>query len=464
MAENDSVKDNLAIEQKKEYEEQVLETIKELKTGETTTIGGMEITNYGGQATIKLEGIDITFGIVDNNGNFTYSRENFVEVKKVLEEEGITLEELGLPDIEEWIDLEEPQIEENGRDERGLSKDMKEKDKPEREEPEKPEKEDKEEETKEITKAGIKWDPSWIEIRSDRETDEFRTFSTMLRKEYPKHMQGAKRFFIAPNPKDANDYNLYVTDKQKNVINEIPLEHTEGKNPISEEVITYAKDGKNAKTQIPIQMLKIGKSHNNAMIMIYNGKINHTEVHIGVRSQGDNYQSHSISSSRSQNNFMDATEDVKYATSSSGSERYDGDREKRVYETLANLEKQGVPDEINPAKDNNGIEVIEVENYKDFTAAYADILMNKYDISKECAANVAVRVLDDGEKFDKAMEQGILEEEKIKESKGTIPPGSAEHIASEKTKRILSGDGDTMGDDVENDEKTPDENPRRRGH
>ena len=421
----------------------------------------MEITNYGGQATIKIEGIDITFGIVDKDGNFTYNKENFAEVKKVLEEEGITLEELGLPDIEEWIDLEEQEREENGRDERSLSTKMKEDKKPEREEPEEPEKKDSDEEKQLGNKKFPKKDEaSWIEIRSDRETDEFRTFSTMLKKEYPKHTQGAERFFIAPNPKDANDYNLYVADEQGNVINEIPLEHTEGKNPMSEKVTTYGRDGNSAKTQMPIQMLKIGKSHNNAMIMIYNGKINHTEVHIGVRSQGDNYQSHSISSSRSQNDFMDATEDVKYATSSSGSERYDGDREKRVYETLANLEKQGVPDEINPAKDNNGIEVIEVENYKDFTSAYADILMNKYDISKECAANVAVRVLDDGEKFDKAMEQGILEEEKEKESKGTIPPGSAEHIAAERTKSVLSGD--VIGDNIDNDEKTPDENPRNR--
>lgn len=53
MAENNAVKDNLALEQKKKYEDKIKETIKELKTGETTTIGGMEITNYGGQATIK---------------------------------------------------------------------------------------------------------------------------------------------------------------------------------------------------------------------------------------------------------------------------------------------------------------------------------------------------------------------------------------------------------------------------
>lgn len=461
MAENETMKDNLAFEKKKKFEEQLLETIKELKTGETTIIGGMEITNYGGQSTIKIEGIDITFGIVDKDGNFTYNRENFVEAKKVLEEEGITLEELGLPDIEEWIDLEEQERDENGgRDEKSLSKDMGEKDKPEREEPEKPEKEDKEDKSKELTKAGIKRDSSWIEIRNDREADEMRTFMGIIKREYPDLVKGDNRLFIAPNPKDPNDYNLYAMDKSgKVVLSEIPLEHTEGKNQMSEDVITYERDGSHAKTQMPIQMLKIGKSHNNAMIMIYNGTRTNTQVHIGVRTEGDNYQSHSISSSMSQNNFMDATEDVKYATSSSFAEREEGDFERAYYETLAILEKQGVPDKINPAKDNNAISVTEVEKFDDFRAAFAKTLVEEYGISEKCAAHVAVDVIEKGQNFDKAIENGILEEEKEKEAKGTIPPGSAERFASERTKSILSGDN---GEDIENNEKTPDENPRSR--
>ena len=431
---------DLALKQKQEFEKEILEAIKELKTGETTTIGGMEITNYGGQATIKIEGIDIAFGIIDENGNFTYNRENLIQAKKVLEEEGITFEELGFPDIEQWIDLEEQERDEMGRDERSLSTKMREEKKPEREEPEQPEKEKDDDDRTEIAKAGIKRDSSWIEIRADRETDEMRTFMGMIKREYPDLVQGDNRLFIAPNPKDPNDYNLYAMDKSgKTVLAEIPLEHTEGKNSMQENVITYGRDGSNAKTAKPIQMLKIGKSHNNAMIMIYNGTRTGTEVHIGVRSEGDNYQSHKISGSMSQNEIDDATEDVKYATSSSYAEREDGDREARVYETLARLEKQGVPDRINPAKDNNAISVTEVENYNNFTATYAAILMKEYGISKECAADVAVRVLDEGEDFDKALKEGILEEEKAKEAKGTIPPGSAEHLAEGRYNAAING-------------------------
>lgn len=107
MAENEGMEGkDLAAEQKKEFEVKILEAIKDLKTGQTTiSTEGIEVTNYGEQYTIKLRGI--TFGIVDKNGKFTYNRESFKQVKKALEDEGISLEDLGLPDLEQSIDQEE---------------------------------------------------------------------------------------------------------------------------------------------------------------------------------------------------------------------------------------------------------------------------------------------------------------------------------------------------------------------
>lgn len=132
MAENEGMEGkDLAIKEKKEFEQKVLEAIKDLKEGETTiSIEGLEVTNCKDNYTIKLKGI--TFGIIDRNGNFTYNRENFREVKKALEEEGMTLEDLGLPDVEEWIDKQqekdkqEEQLGEKERDEEDLSEEMEE--------------------------------------------------------------------------------------------------------------------------------------------------------------------------------------------------------------------------------------------------------------------------------------------------------------------------------------------------
>lgn len=107
MEENEEMEGkDLALDEKEEFQRRILEAIKDLKTGQTTiSIEGIEVTNYGKQYTIRLKGI--TFGMIDSKGNFQYSRENLNKLKEILKEEGQSLEDLGLPDLEEAIDLEE---------------------------------------------------------------------------------------------------------------------------------------------------------------------------------------------------------------------------------------------------------------------------------------------------------------------------------------------------------------------
>lgn len=144
MAENEGMEGkDLAIKEKKEFEERVLEAIQDLKEGQTTiSIEGLEVTNSKDNYIIKLKGIP--FGLISKDGKFTYNKENFKQVKKALEEEGITLEELGLPDIEQWIDEKEQQ-----KDEKDLSNDMKKKGEKEPEEKgeDEPKKKDDEKDT-----------------------------------------------------------------------------------------------------------------------------------------------------------------------------------------------------------------------------------------------------------------------------------------------------------------------------
>lgn len=104
MAENESME--VANEEKKEFEERILEAIKNLEIGQTTiSVEGLEVSNYGEQCTVKLRGI--TFGIIDKEGIFNYNKENFKQIKETLKDEGVTLEDLGLPDLEQSIDQEE---------------------------------------------------------------------------------------------------------------------------------------------------------------------------------------------------------------------------------------------------------------------------------------------------------------------------------------------------------------------
>lgn len=354
-------------------------------------------------------------------------------------EENLRAKTEGIIDAEDLIDQlkemeislirqkeEQQQRDSNEGEERGASNEKGEEEKPKIEE-EEPEKEDGDEEKQPLNKKFPKKDSGWIEIKSDRETDEMRTFYGMIKKEYPNHVQGAERFFIAPNPKDANDYNLYTTDAQGNVVNEIPLEHTEGKNPMDEDVLTYGKDGSDSKTQQPVQILKIGNSVNGAMLVITKGTRTGTQVHIGNRSRGDDYNAHQISSSLSQKEIMDAGENVREGTSSSYGEREQGSAEKKYYETLEKLDKQGVPEEANPAKDGISVGEIEVNSMDELTASLAAVFAKEYGLSKECAMNVATGVIEEGKDFKDALEAGF----EIEEKAGRIAPGSAEKRAEQ---------------------------------
>ena len=91
--------------QLKQFNEQVLEAIDKLgtlKTGETSTIlGSIQVTkSVGNHAILTLKGKNIA---IINGKTVQYSLANYQEVKKALEEEGQTLEDLGLPDLEEAI-------------------------------------------------------------------------------------------------------------------------------------------------------------------------------------------------------------------------------------------------------------------------------------------------------------------------------------------------------------------------
>ena len=139
---------DLALEEKmKEFELNILEIIEDLKEGESTTsIEGLRITKSKDNYMLELK--DITFGILDKDGNFTYNKSGLKEIKKALAEEDMTLEDLGLPDIEKAIDQreqEEQQKDEKEREEKDLSEDKEEEEKDEPKEEEKTEDEEEKE-------------------------------------------------------------------------------------------------------------------------------------------------------------------------------------------------------------------------------------------------------------------------------------------------------------------------------
>lgn len=103
MAENEGMEGkDLAAEEKKEFKEEVLEQVQKLKNGETKmVVGELEATKIGDQAILKVRGKSIA---IVRGETIEYNLENFEELKKELAEEGQTLDDLGLPDLQEEID------------------------------------------------------------------------------------------------------------------------------------------------------------------------------------------------------------------------------------------------------------------------------------------------------------------------------------------------------------------------
>lgn len=147
------------VEEKRNFQEQVLEEIEKLKNGESSmVIGEMEATKIGDQAILKVKGKSIA--IVRGN-TIEYNLANFEELKKALEEDGQTLDDLGLPDLQDEIDkiqkqnseLEEQQEqheeEQTNQEEESEEIDEEEKDD---EKPELEEKEENDEKKEEIAK------------------------------------------------------------------------------------------------------------------------------------------------------------------------------------------------------------------------------------------------------------------------------------------------------------------------
>lgn len=229
---------NLATDKKQEFEAQILEEIKDLKTGEnTTSIEGIEVTNTGAGYTINYKGI--IFGLIDKEGKFQYNSSKFKEVKAKLEEEGKTLEDIGLPELDQSIDQEkEPKPEgQEPREEKGDEPDGEREDKEEK--PEDDIEKDKERIAKELEIEPKKVHP----IKTDSSF-------------YKKHlgMFGGRNLFFY----EAKDGKIKVgtLDEEGKPIED--TEHFEDVNIGNMAQVIRLGDGRdNVKKEKPIQMLGI---------------------------------------------------------------------------------------------------------------------------------------------------------------------------------------------------------------
>lgn len=451
---------DLAQEEKvKAFIEELKELIKQSQESENSTISSNNYEVSFNKETktyeVRFEGTEILLAQESKSGFDVYP-EAIDKYKKLVEQaqkDGIaTLDNpAGLVESEELEKFLEKQ--EELKKEQGEKEEIKSEE--EEKDDEKPELEDKEEDKEKDEEykprnVGIKRDPKWIEIRGDRQIDEMQTFAGAIKREYPE-IDGITKMFIAQDENDINSYKL-IAQNPKGNYKEIPLEATEGKDPMQENVTTIDNDGNNSVQKKPKQILKI---NNRSMIMIFNGGRTDTEVHIGNRSDGDNYTSTKISSANNQNGLKDPNKEVRDQVSSARNAQIKGDDVERAYAVMINFEKQGLPDEVNPTKDEGGIESEELNDFP--TALVQDIKKGLKELFQERNINITDEAVDkiaksvtEGKDFDDAVLEGM----QIEENAGRIPPGSAERAAQEAVESIENGS------DVENEGEREEEDPR----
>ena len=187
MAENESMEGkDLATEEKKEFKEQILEQIENLKNGESKMIvGEMEATKIGDQAILKVRGKSIA---IVREKQIEYNLANFEALKKELEEEGKTLDDLGLPDLQEEIDkiqkqnsekVEEQQTQEEQKEQEDKGENIEEE--KDDEKPELEEDKDKDEQKEEIAKQYNVDAKDVIHISKDEKITENEKFQGLVK-------------------------------------------------------------------------------------------------------------------------------------------------------------------------------------------------------------------------------------------------------------------------------------------
>lgn len=391
----------------------------EIKKVNSLTIEGTDVMK--GSAVVKLNDVVIAMvqdGIINYNQNIEKPevKKQLMELEKNLGEREEEKTEDDLKDVEdENLDnIQEDPEKETLNDE---------------EEPE-----TEEEQETEPEKSTLEPDPSWIELRPGREIDEMQTLAGIVKKNH-KNVGPISRMFIAPKQNDPNRYTLIVEGK-RGQYTKVLLEETEGNNPQHEQVTTMDNSGNNATKATPIQMLKINDRN---MIMIFKGGKTNTSIHFGTRTDSDDYISSKIGGSRSFD-LTDPSEKVKEKISGTRGNQSKGDDTSRAYDTINNFERQNLPDSINPAKDQDGIEVEEVD---DFPKGIVDTLENNLkslfekrgmSFTNEAIETMAKAIVD-GKDFKDAIIEGM----KLDEGK-TIPPDSAEKNGEEVYEALVNGE------------------------
>lgn len=401
-------------------EQQLHEWMKEkregqfiLTCGQFSTEMNMKKTEEG--YTLRCFGIDVLS--IGKDNEIKYNKEGLTKLKQMMEKNSpVTYEELGLPEPEYLEHLEKEKAKEDGEKGDNKEKTEEEEDLPEEEKGEEKSPEDEEEAVINDIAREEKLDTDKI-VELNRsgsgKVDKYNTAFDKIRGDYT-------HIYSVPCGEYVNQFK-YVGVKKDGEHEEInTLKRTKGTNP-TQEVIMLDKKGDDVEKGMLSEMYEVEGTNGREFFGVKKGA-GGVEEHVFIRrTPGNNYVAIPIPQAHTRNIEM-ANQEVRELMTRELNDDNQLEAVAKKYYKLEELEKQGVPDEINPAYTDKGIQLEEITGEK----AREDMkegLQREYGFSERQAEETVKMVFDENVDFEKAI---VEVQEETQEYEGRTPWGDAE--------------------------------------
>lgn len=367
MDENEDFEKDLAKKEKREFNDELLEQIAKLKNGESKMIvGELEATKLADQTILKVRGKAIA---IASKEKIEYNVTNFQKLKKELAEEGQTLEDLGLPDLQTEIDKiqkqnskEEKEQEEGNANEENEGEEIEEEKDDEKPELEEDDKENQDEKKEEIAKKYNVNEKYVIHIAKYEKLTENEKFQGRANwsKDYD------EVYFIPGE--DLYTYKaIGEKDGKQEEIEQATNKRVDGKNP---SVTVKRIDGEQITEVQPYAMYEIDKDTSVAIVINEHGE--REALYCRVQAGDKREFSGEVIPEESGKNVLQQDIKTREFMDHKYNSQEDLDKKAKAYKRQKDLEERGLPSE------KEGVQLEEIEG-----SHKQNVIKNVEDIEKE---------------------------------------------------------------------------------
>lgn len=420
MAENEAMegKDFAKEEQvKAKFEEILTQIINEMEHDEATVTLEGEAADININVKKEKEVYNISLlgeniATIDENKQFSYDINGLENVKQKLEDKKNPVakyEDLGLPDIEYLKELEkDKQKEDDEQEKEKENPDDEEKDENEKDEEEKPDLEDdKEEEKHEDESQQLQKKSDWVKLDLNAEVVKGKTLRELLRCD-------EEEVYVAPG-KGQYDYSIVAGNKKEGYKLLDSLERTEGRAPTQKVMSIENNDSKDVNEKVPLAMFKCKNSNREGFtISKIGGGIGQVRVEYYREAYSGLYMSSAVPQQTADRGIDKPSKETKELMSTKYYSTTDLSEKMETYKEITEeVNKQNLPDDVNPASDGIQIEELDRETFRqklvdqivEEERAPGAQAPNYDDWLRDKATKMADKILDDNKDYEEAKEE-----------------------------------------------------------